>query len=188
MKIIFRYYCQSEAETILNRFYIKEETAMQNIDLICVGKLNAKYFAEGVAEYHKRLAAFASFRIIELPEEKIEEKSASDAVVKKALDKEGKAILSNVRKGAAVVAMCIEGKQISSDELAQFLADRANSGAGDVAFVIGSSHGLSDEVKKAAALKFSMGRITMPHQLARLVLTEQIYRACTINAGMKYHK
>ena len=144
---------------------------MQNIDLICVGKLNAKYFAEGVAEYQKRLAAFAAFRIIELPE-----------------DKEGKAILSNVRKGAAIVAMCIEGKQISSDELAQFLAQRAGSGAGDVAFVIGSSHGLSDEVKKAAALKFSMGRITMPHQLARLVLTEQIYRACTINAGMKYHK
>ena len=114
---------------------------MQNIDLICVGKLNAKYFAEGVAEYQKRLAAFASFRIIELPEEKIEEKNASDAVVKKALDKEGKAILGSVRKGAAIVAMCIEGKQISSDELAQFLADRANSGAGDVAFVIGSSHG-----------------------------------------------
>ena len=116
---------------------------MQNIDLICVGKLNAKYFAEGVAEYQKRLSAFASFRIIELPEEKIEEKNASDAVVKKALDKEGKAILSSVRKGAAIVAMCIEGKQISSDELAQFLADRANSGAGDVAFVIGSSHGPS---------------------------------------------
>ena len=73
-----------------------------------MGKLNAKYFAEGVAEYQKRLAAFASFRIIELPEEKIEEKNASDAVVKKALDKEGKAILSNVRKGAAIVAMCIE--------------------------------------------------------------------------------
>ena len=71
---------------------------MQNIDLICVGKLNAKYFAEGVAEYQKRLSAFASFRIIELPEEKIEEKNASDAVVKKALDKEGKAILSSVRR------------------------------------------------------------------------------------------
>ena len=159
---------------------------MQNIDLICVGKLNAKYFAEGVAEYQKRLAAFASFRIIELPEEKIEEKNASDAVVKKALEKEGKAILSNVRKGAAIVALCIEGKQISSEELARFLADRAGSGAGDV--VIGSSHGLAEEVKRAAALKFSMGRITMPHQLARLVLTEQLYRACTINAGMKYHK
>ena len=153
---------------------------MQNIDLICVGKLNAKYFAEGVAEYQKRLAAFASFRIVELPEEKIEEKNASDAVVKKALDKEGRAILGSVRRGAAIVALCIEGKQISSEELAQFLADRANSGAGDVAFVI--------EVKRAAALRFSMGRITMPHQLARLVLTEQIYRACTINAGMKYHK
>ena len=108
---------------------------MQNIDLICIGKMNDKIFAEGVAEYQKRLAAFAAFRIIELPEEKIEEKNASDAVVKKALEKEGKAILSNVRKGAAIVAMCIEGRQISSDELAQFLADRANSGAGDVAFV-----------------------------------------------------
>ncbi len=177
---------RAQAEAIL--IVYGKDNPMQNIDLICVGKLNAKYFAEGVAEYQKRLAAFASFRIIELPEEKIEEKNASDAVVKKALEKEGKAILSSVRKGAAIVAMCIEGKQISSDELAQFLADRANSGAGDVAFVIGSSHGLAEEVKRAAALKFSMGRITMPHQLARLVLTEQIYRACTINAGMKYHK
>ena len=161
---------------------------MLSVRLICVGKLGEKFWADAVKEYTKRLGAYCKLEIIELPEEKIEEKNASDAVVKKALDKEGKAILSNVRKGAAIVAMCIEGRQISSDELAQFLADRANSGAGDVAFVIGSSHGLSDEVKKAAALKFSMGRITMPHQLARLVLTEQIYRACTINAGMKYHK
>ena len=130
-----------------------------------------------------RLSASSSCR-----KKKYEEKNASDAVVKKALDKEGRAILGSVRRGAAIVALCIEGKQISSEELAQFLADRANSGAGDVAFVIGSSHGLSDEVKRAAALRFSMGRITMPHQLARLVLTEQIYRACTINAGMKYHK
>ena len=161
---------------------------MQNIDLICVGKLNAKYFAEGVAEYQKRLAAFAAFRILELPEEKIEEKNASDAVVKKALDKEGKAILSNVRKGAAIVAMCIEGKQISSDELAQFLAQRAGSGAGDVAFVIGSSHGLSPAVKAAARQKLSMSRMTFPHQLARVMLLEQIYRAFTINAGTRYHK
>lgn len=161
---------------------------MQNIDLICVGKLNAKYFAEGVAEYQKRLAAFANFRILELPEEKIEEKNASQAVVEKALEKEAKSILSNVCKGAAIVALCVEGKAISSEELADFLAQRAGSGAGDVAFVIGSSHGLAPQVKQAAALRFSMGRITMPHQLARLVLTEQIYRACTINAGMKYHK
>ena len=161
---------------------------MQNIQLICVGKCNAKYFAEGVAEYQKRLGAFASFQIIELPEETIQEKNASPAAVEKALEKEGRAILAAARRGAAIVALCIEGKQISSEELARFLADRAGSGAGDVAFVIGSSHGLADGVKRAAALKFSMGRITMPHQLARLVLTEQLYRACTINAGMKYHK
>lgn len=161
---------------------------MQNIDLICVGKLNARYFAEGVAEYQKRLAAFANFRIIELPEEKIEEKNASEAVVRRALEKEGRAMLSSVRRGAAIVALCIEGRQLSSEELAQFIAQRAGSGAGDIAFIIGSSHGLADDVKRAAALRLSMGRMTMPHQLARLVLTEQIYRACTINAGMKYHK
>ena len=161
---------------------------MQNIDLICVGKLNAKYFAEGVAEYQKRLGGFCNFRIIELPEVQIADKNASDRQIAKALQKEGNAILASVRRGAYLVALCVEGKQVSSEDLAAMIADRAMSGAGDMAFVIGSSHGLSDEVKKAAALRFSMGRITMPHQLARLVLTEQIYRACTINAGMKYHK
>ena len=161
---------------------------MQNIDLICVGKLNAKYFAEGVAEYQKRLAAFAHFRLIELPEEPVQEKNASPAVIEKALEKEGRAILASVRKGAAIVALCVEGRQLSSEELAEYLAGRAQSGAGDVAFVIGSSHGLAPAVKQAAALRFSMGRITLPHQLARLVLAEQIYRACTINHGLKYHK
>ena len=161
---------------------------MQNIDLICLGKLNAAYCAAGVAEYQKRLSAFCNFRIIELPEELIREKNASAAVIEKALDKEGTAILSHVRKGAAIVAMCVEGKLVSSEDLAAFVSERALQGAGDIAFVIGSSHGLSPKVKQAAALKFSMGRITLPHQLARLVLIEQLYRACTINAGMKYHK
>ena len=161
---------------------------MQNIDLICVGKLSARFCADGTAEYAKRLSSFASFRIIELPEEKLDEKNGSDASVRRALEKEGKAILANVRKGASIVALCVEGKQLSSEELADYLRQKAGSGAADVAFVIGSSHGLSEEVKRAAALRFSMGRITLPHQLARLVLTEQIYRACTINAGMKYHK
>ena len=111
-----------------------------------------------------------------------------DAQISKALDKEATAILSSLRKGEYLAALCVEGKQFSSEELAKLIADRANSGAGDIAFVIGSSHGLADSVKKAANAKLSMGRITMPHQLARLVLTEQIYRACTINNGMKYHK
>ena len=161
---------------------------MQNIQLICVGKCNAAYFAQGVAEYTKRLAAFAHFTLVELPEEAVQEKNASPAVIAKALEKEGHAILAAVPKGAAIVALCIEGRQLSSEEVAAYLAERAGSGAGDVAFVIGSSHGLAPTVKQAAALSFSMGRITMPHQLARLVLIEQIYRACTINAGLKYHK
>ena len=161
---------------------------MQNIDLICIGKMNAKYFAEGVAEYQKRLAAFAAFRIIELPEEKIEEKNASDAVVKKALEKEGKAILSNVRKGAAIVAMCIEGKQLSSEELSRDIEQAAVGGSGNLVFIIGGSHGLTDEVKRRANFKLSMSKMTFPHQLARVMLLEQIYRAFMISSGGKYHK
>ena len=161
---------------------------MQNIDLICVGKLNAPYFAAGVAEYQKRLAAFCRFRIIELPEAPLPDKNASPAQIEKALEKEGKAILAAVRKGACLVALCVEGKQISSEELAAQIERQALSGAGDMAFVIGSSHGLAPAVKAAASARISLGRITLPHQLARLVLAEQLYRACTINAGMKYHK
>lgn len=161
---------------------------MQNVDLICVGKLNASYFAAGVAEYQKRLGGFCNFRIVELPEATIADKNASEKQIEKALQKEGDAILHAVRKGAYLVALCVEGKQISSEELAALLAQRAGSGAGDVAFVIGSSHGLDERVKRAAQARISLGRITLPHQLTRLVLTEQLYRACTINAGMKYHK
>ena len=161
---------------------------MQNMDLICVGKLNAPYFAAGVAEYQKRLAAFCRFRIIELPEAPLPDKNASPAQIEKALEKEGKAILAAVRKGACFVALCVEGKQISSEELAAQIERQALSGAGDMAFVIGSSHGLAPAVKAAANARISLGRITLPHQLARLVLAEQLYRACTINAGMKYHK
>lgn len=161
---------------------------MQNIDLICIGKLNASYFAAGVAEYQKRLGGFCNFRIVELPEATIADKNASEKQIAKALEKEGEAILHAVRKGAYLVALCVEGKQISSEELAELLAQRAGSGAGDVAFVMGSSHGLDERVKRAAQARISLGRITLPHQLARLVMTEQLYRACTINAGMKYHK
>lgn len=161
---------------------------MQHIDLICVGKLNAPYFAAGVAEYQKRLGAYCDFRIIELPEETIREKNAGEASIRKALDKEGERILASVRKGAVIAALCIEGKSYSSEELAALLQKGAAAGAGDFAFIIGSSHGLSDAVKKAAAVKLSMSRMTFPHQLARLMLAEQLYRACSINAGAKYHK
>lgn len=161
---------------------------MQHIDLICIGKLNAPYFAQGVSEYAKRLSAYCDFRIVELPEETIREKNASAASTEKALDKEADRILASVRKGASIVALCIEGKQLSSEELADRIAQTAGSGAGDMAFVIGSSHGLSPRIKQAAVLRMSMSRMTFPHQLARLMLTEQLYRAFSINAGAKYHK
>lgn len=161
---------------------------MQNIDLICVGRLSVAFCAAGVAEYQKRLAAFCNFRILELPEAPIAERSAGSALIARALQKEGEAILASVRKGAGLVALCIEGEQLSSEELAGFIARRAAAGMPDLAFAIGSSHGLSPAVKQAAALRFSMGRITLPHQLARLVLAEQLYRAFAINVGSKYHK
>ena len=95
---------------------------MQNIDLICIGKMNASYFASGVAEYQKRLGGFCNFRIIELPEASIADKNASDRQIAKALQKESDAILASVRKGAYLVALCVEGKQISSEDLAALLA------------------------------------------------------------------
>ena len=161
---------------------------MQHIDLICVGKLNASYFAQGVAEYQKRLGAYCEFRIIELPEAPVSDKNASPAAIEKALEKEGKAILASVRKGASIAALCVEGKLVSSEELAALIARQAVEGAGDMAFVIGSSHGLAPAVKQAAAFRVSLGRITLPHQLARLVLTEQLYRAFSINNHGRYHK
>ena len=118
----------------------------------------------------------------------VSERNAGPAVIEKALEKEGKAILASVRKGAAIAALCVEGKLVSSEELAGLIARQAVGGAGDMAFVIGSSHGLSPAVKQAAALCISLGRITLPHQLARLVLTEQLYRAFSINNHGKYHK
>ena len=160
---------------------------MQSCNLICVGKLSADYFAAGYREYEKRLSAFCNFRVVELPEEKIDEKQASPPLIAKALEKEGAAILSALPKASTLVALCIEGKPYSSEQLAGFLRERALYGKG-ISFVIGSSHGLSPAVKKAAEIQLSISPMTFPHQLCRLLLTEQIYRAYTINAGTKYHK
>ena len=106
----------------------------------------------------------------------------------KALEKEARAILTAVPKGSSLAALCVEGKQKTSEELAAYLDERAGSGAGDVAFVIGSSHGLADSVKQTASLRLSMSKMTFPHQLARVMLLEQLYRAFSINHGGKYHK
>ena len=161
---------------------------MQTITLIALGKLNADYYAKAAAEYAKRLSAYCRLNIVELPEEPIAEKNASPAVIGKALEKEARAILTAVPKGSSLAALCVEGKQKTSEELAAYLDERAGSGAGDVAFVIGSSHGLADSVKQTASLRLSMSKMTFPHQLARVMLLEQLYRAFPINHGGKYHK
>lgn len=161
---------------------------MINIQLIAVGKLNAVYFKQAAAEYEKRLSKLCKLIITELEEEQISEKSASEAVIQKSLDKEGKSILNSVVKGSVIIALCIEGTQITSEALAQFINDSAVNGNGSIAFVIGSSHGLSKEVKNAAVKKLSISKMTFPHQLARVVLMEQIYRGFSILNNIKYHK
>ena len=158
-----------------------------NITVIYVGGAKDGYISEGCAEFEKRIGAYARLSQIELKEFRVGDESSA-ASRRLAMENEAKRIIEVLPKKSRRIALCVEGKQVSSEDLAAMIADRAMSGAGDMAFVIGSSHGLDDSVKRAAQARISMGRITLPHQLARLVLTEQLYRACTINAGMKYHK
>lgn len=161
---------------------------MQRVTIIAVGKLSETFYANGVAAYAKRLGPMCQLQQTEVDEERINEKNASDATIQKALEKEAQRIMAAVPKGALLVPLCVEGKQLTSPQLAHWLAQSAVGGSGNVAFVIGSSHGLAPVVKKAAALQLSLSGLTLPHQLAHLVLTEQIYRAFCINNHIKYHK
>ncbi len=156
-----------------------------NVRLVVVGNLKEKYLRDAFAEYAKRLGRFCTFQTVELSEVKLPEKP-SDKEIEKALDTEGKAILKECR--GYIIAMCIEGKQFPSTEFAKKLEMAASTGGSNVTFVIGSSCGLSQEVKNAASLRLSMSEMTFPHQLARVMLAEQIYRAFQINSGGKYHK
>ena len=160
---------------------------MLNVTILCVGKLKEKYWTDACAEYAKRLKGFCSFSICEVEEEKLPD-NPSPAQIDTTLQKEGKRLLSRLSKGARLIALCIEGKQQSSEKLAQELASMALEGTSHIAFVIGGSWGLSPEVKAAADKKLSMSSMTFPHQLARVMLCEQIYRAFQINSGGKYHK
>lgn len=159
---------------------------MLNVNVICVGSLKEKYFREAVDEYSKRLSRYCKFNIIELDEEKISDQQ-TQAMIDKTLHKEGERILSKISKSDYVVAMCIEGKILSSEELAHKLNDISMT-SGTVCFVIGGSWGLCDEIKRRADFKLSVSKMTFPHQLFRVMLCEQIYRAFSINANAKYHK
>ncbi len=160
---------------------------MMNIKLIVLGKLKEKYMREFSGEYEKRLSAFCKLEICELEPVKLSD-NPSQNEISNALSKETQLILSKIPKGAYVFAMCIEGKQMSSEELSQRLENLAISGTGNIAFIIGSSFGLSEEIKNMSNYKFSMSKMTFPHKLARIMLTEQIYRAFSIANNGKYHK
>ena len=160
---------------------------MINVTVCCVGKLKENYLRSACDEYVKRLGAFCKINILELNEEKLPQKP-SENEIKSALHAEGKVILSKIPPQSIVISMCIEGEMLSSEGLAQKINNSAISGSSNIFFIIGSSFGLSDEVKKASHIRLSMSRMTFPHQLARVMILEQIYRSFQINTNGKYHK
>ena len=160
---------------------------MRSVTILCVGKLKESYLREAAAEYQKRLSAFCRIEVIEVDEERLPD-SPSPAQIARTLEAEGARLLSKIPSGAAIFALCIEGKEMSSPALAATIDKLAVDGFGHTVFIIGGSWGLSDEVKRAATHRLSMSPMTFPHQLARVMLLEQLYRAAQISAGGKYHK
>ena len=157
------------------------------VKIIAVGKLKEKYLKDGIAEYGKRMSRFAKFEIVEFPDEKTPD-NASEAQNHQIMEKEGDRILAKISERDYVIVLAIEGKQFPSEEFSEIIADANLRGYSDIVFVIGGSLGLADKVKKRANLKMSFGLLTLPHQLMRLVLAEQIYRAFMIQQGSPYHK
>lgn len=154
-----------------------------NVTIIHAGDLKEEYYADAVKEYEKRLSRFCRIKNTEIKEEKLPQ-TPSAREISAALEAEGKKIIAAIPERSYKIALCVEGKQLSSEELAAVI-----DGAGkDLTFIIGSSFGLSDEVKKAADLRLSISKMTFPHRLMRVILAEQIYRAFSINANSSYHK
>ena len=160
---------------------------MMNVQLIVLGKLKEKYMKDFSLEYEKRLSAYCKLTITELEPVKLSD-NPSQCEIENALNKEPQMIMAKIPKNAFVFSMCIEGKQMSSEELSQKFEDIALSGKSSVVFIIGSSFGLSDEITRMSDCKFSMSKMTFPHKLARIMLEEQIYRGFSISNNGKYHK
>jgi len=158
-----------------------------NITIITVGKLREKYLKQGIDEYLKRLSAYAKMEIIELPDEKAPE-ILSENEMEQVKRKEGERILAKISPDAHVIALAIEGSMKTSEELASRLDHLATYGKSKIAFVIGGSLGLSKEVMQRSDEALSFSKMTFPHQLMRLILVEQVYRAYRINRGEPYHK
>lgn len=160
---------------------------MLKIKFIVLGSLSEKHWKDACEEYKKRLGSAFSVTEIQLKEEKLSN-NPTDGEIAAALDSEAKKILSEISPRSITVALCIEGKQMTSPELAGYIDRKMSEGVSEINFVIGSSYGLSEKVKDAADFRFSMSKLTFPHQLARVMLYETVYRAGEINKGTKYHK
>ena len=160
---------------------------MFDITLIVMGKLKEKFYLSAAEEYQKRLKGYCSFKIVELPEHRLPE-DPSPAEIQSGLDKEAELIFQKIPKGAWLCIFTPEGKILSSEEFAGKLKEVKNMGKSSACFLIGSSFGISQKVKDKADFKLSMGKMTFPHHLARIMVLEQIYRAEAIQAGSKYHK
>ena len=160
---------------------------MLNVKLICVGKMREKFYIDAFAEYAKRLQAYCRPELLEIAEQRLGDRP-SEKEIAAALEREGQEILKAVPPDAYLTALCVEGKQMPSEGMAEFIAARENSGRPKLCFVIGGSYGLSPSVKARADRKLSMSQMTFPHHLARVMLAEQLYRGFKINEGSMYHK
>lgn len=160
---------------------------MLGVKLICVGKMREKFYIDAFNEYQKRLRAYCKFECMELTETRLPD-APSDGEISAALEKESADIIKNIPQNAYVVAMCVEGQQMSSEDMAKLIAERENSGRPRMCFIIGGSFGLADAVKRRADVRLSMSKMTFPHHLARVMLAEQVYRGFKINEGSRYHK
>ena len=157
------------------------------INIICVGKLKEKYLADAVAEYSKRIKRFCSFSIIEVADEKIPD-NASSTTEKQIIKKEAEKIQKYISDDDFVFSLCVEGTQLSSEDFSSKISSVTLSGKSTIDFIIGGSLGLDDCIKKRSNFNISFSKMTFPHQLMRVILAEQIYRAFKINANEKYHK
>ncbi len=160
---------------------------MLRIHIVHVGTIKEKYLTDAVAEYEKRLSAYCTLDNISVKEEKLSDKPSA-AETANAIKREGERILAALPQRAYNIALCVEGKQCSSEAFSRRISDIANEGFSDICLIIGGSDGLSDEVKSACRMRLSISEMTFPHQLMRVILLEQLYRAFNIAAGGKYHK
>lgn len=160
---------------------------MINFTVLCMGRLREGYLREASAEYKKRLGAFCKINEIELAPARLSEKP-SPSEISAALKEEEKRLISKIPDGARVYSLCIEGRQLSSEALSTEIEQCALRGNGNFCFIIGSSYGLSEGIKKLSNERISMSAMTFPHQLARIMLLEQLYRALSISGNGKYHK